>query len=183
MDSRRQAGSLYKTNSIACHLLVVYFSQVHRYSLWSSILVESVRQTHFSCIFQSSLLDRLDQNRQPMSILVDSDRQTLFVSIFYFILHPCSDREFYFSLPRETRFTSLYISRVYPIQRDRETCFTCLLFGNTPSRCGSLLVQSITGHRKSGRQRHSNYWPDMYQSILLSLVLSGPGHPIRPIWG
>ena len=156
MHTCTYAGSLYQTNHIACRLSslasVVYFSQVYRDSVWSSILVKSVRQTRFGHLFQSSMLDRLDQNRRPKSILVEFGKQTLPASLFQSSLHLCFAREFQSSLSRENCFTSLYISQVYSLQREKETCFACLFFEPISSLHKSILVQSKTGHIQTGRQ-------------------------------
>ena len=169
MHTDTQAGGLYYTNHITCRFSVVYFSQVYRDSIWSSVLVKSVIHTRFGHIFQLSLLYRLDQNRQPKSILVEYVRQTLFASLFQSSLNPCFNHEFYQSLSRDNRFTGLYISRVYYLQRGRQTYFACLFFDPTSLLSESIVVKFITGHIQAGNQRHSNDWPNMYQSSLIYL--------------
>ena len=155
MNVGANTGNLYQTNKIVCCLLVVYFSQVYRDSFWSSIRFKSVRQTRFDCPFQSSLLDKIDYNRRLNYILIKSVRQTLFTSLFQSSLHPCFAHEFYSSLSIETCFTSLYISRVYSIQRGRYTCFACLFFNPTYFLCESILVEYITGNRQPGNQEET----------------------------
>ena len=164
-----QAGSLYQTNHIMCRLLVVYFIQIYIDSLRSSILVKSVRQARFGHLCWPSLLDIIKYKRRPKSILVKSGRQTLFSSLFQLILYPCFDREFQSSLYIENTSTSLYISQVYSLSRQRETSFACLFFEPVSSLCKSISVKSVTGNRQADRHRHSNACPGIYQSSVLSL--------------
>ena len=99
------------------------------------------------------------------------DRENNFLCLYIFsILHACFTSLVQLSLIPDTGRDTLtlgliYNSRVYSLQIDIKTCFTCIFFDPTSSLHKSILVESKTGHRK----RHSNTCPAMYQSSLLSL--------------
>ena len=155
----------------ACRQVIYIRPIILRAISQSYILFKSVRQTRFGPLLYSSLLYRLDQDRQSKYILVESVRKTLFERMFQSSLHPCFDREFQSSLSRDTCFMSLYITRVYSIQKERNTFFACLFFNRAFLLCRSILVESIKRHRYSIRQRHSNVCPSIYQSSLIYLSI------------
>ena len=143
MNSDKQTGSLYYTNHIACHLLVVYSSQVCQ--------TDSTRIDDRS-IFWSSLLDRLSS-------------QIYFGKVYILALLVNFSRVY---LQRLT--LRVYILVESTISRERERDLLHLyIFEPTSLLCESISVESKNGHTQKSSQRYSNAWPNMYQLSPISL--------------
>ena len=172
--------------------MVVYSSQVCQTDLtriddqsifWQSLLDRLHLQVYFSRVYILAFLVifirfSIQRLASPVYILVQStlvkDRDRLSLLVYFTILHPRFASLFQSSripdigrqVGRDTvTLGPICISRVYILYSEIQTYFSCLFFEPTSSLCESILVNYNTGPR----QRHSNAWPNMYQSILLSL--------------